>query len=206
MTSSSPKTIKGNNGLTLVGLVGRKGSGKDTAAVLLLEQGFENVKFAGALKGMIRTLLAYQGADEETIERMIEGDLKEVPTDYLGGKTPRFAMQTLGTEWGRDLIGTDFWIGTTMRRAEGKRAVITDVRFPNEAAAIEAAGGTLIGVNAEWIKPVEGEHESEALIDKIIAGLASAAVIVNRKLASAAEGIRDFQSRFLKQLEKLAVA
>lgn len=197
MTDESSKPITGNT-LTLVGLVGRKGSGKDTAAVLLLEQGFENIKFAGALKEMIRTLLAYQGADAETIERMIEGDLKEVPTDYLGGNTPRYAMQTLGTEWGRNLIGSEFWIGTAMRRAKGKRAVFTDVRFPNEAEAIEAEGGVLFGVSAEWIKPIAGEHESEALIDAIIARLSKAQVIINRKLESAAAGIQAFQSRFLQ--------
>ena len=35
-------------------------------------------------------------------EAHIEGALKEVPCELLGGKTPRYAMQTLGTEWGRD--------------------------------------------------------------------------------------------------------
>lgn len=187
----------------MLGLVGRKGSGKDTAAELLLSQGYENVKFAGALKGMIRFLLAYQGADEDTIERMIEGDLKEVPTDYLGGHTPRFAMQTLGTEWGRDLIGKGFWVGTAMRRAKGRKAVFTDVRFPNEGDAIEDEGGVLLGITADWISAVEGEHESEALIDKIIASLAAGRKLINRKLATPAEGIADFQRRFLLLLENL---
>jgi hypothetical protein len=136
MTLHSTRRSRPNFRL-LLGLVGRKGSGKDTAAELLLSQGYQNVKFAGALKEMIRSLLAYQGVDESTIDRMIEGDLKEVPTDYLGGHTPRFAMQTLGTEWGRDLIGKNFWVGTAMRRAEGKPSVVTDVRFPNEVEAVE---------------------------------------------------------------------
>jgi hypothetical protein len=174
----------------LLGLVGRKGSGKDTAAELLLAQGYQNVKFAGALKEMIRTLLAYQGVDESTIERMVEGDLKEVATDYLGGHTPRFAMQTLGTEWGRDLIGKNFWVGTAMRRAEGRPSVVTDVRFPNEVAAVENAGGTNVGVEADWIKPIAGEHESEALIDGIVAGLPADKKLINRKLETAQAGHR----------------
>jgi hypothetical protein len=190
----------------LLGLVGRKGSGKDTAAELLLAQGYQNVKFAGALKEMIRTLLAYQGVDESTIERMVEGDLKEVATDYLGGHTPRFAMQTLGTEWGRDLIGKNFWVGTAMRRAEGRPSVVTDVRFPNEVAAVENAGGTNVGVEADWIKPIAGEHESEALIDGIVAGLPADKKLVNRKLETAQAGIEDFQRRFLHLLGNLGRA
>jgi hypothetical protein len=191
----------------LIGLVGRKGSGKDTAALLLIEQGYENVKFAGALKGMIRTLLAYQGVEDETIERMIEGDLKEVESDYLGGKTPRFVMQTLGTEWGRDLIGKGFWADTAMRRIgsfldQGKQVVVTDVRFWNECSEIKDAGGTVVGVEADWITPLPGEHESEALIDQIIQTLRL--VVRNTKLANVQEGINQFRARFLRTINHAA--
>jgi hypothetical protein len=173
---------------------------------MLLSQGYQNVKFAGALKEMIRTLLAYQGLDAGTIDRMIEGDLKEVPTDYLAGKTPRFAMQTLGTEWGRDLIGKNFWVGTAMRRAGGQPSVITDVRFHNELDAVVEAGGVNVGIVAEWVKPVDGEHESEALIDGIIAGLPEGQQITNRRLATPDVGIADFQRRFLHLLGTLGTA
>ena len=47
---------------------------------------------------MLRKLLACQGADAEMIRRMIDGDLKEAPTPLLEGRTPRHAMQTLGTD------------------------------------------------------------------------------------------------------------
>lgn len=194
----------------LVGLIGRKGSGKDTAAETLLGQGYENVKFAGALKDMLRCVLAYQGVDAETIERMIEGDLKEVPTDYLAGKTPRFAMQTLGTEWGRDLIGKGFWAGATMRRVRnllsaGKRVVITDVRFPNEVGSVEVQGGVPFGITADWIKPTEGEHESEALIDDLIASLPEAQKIINKKGEPnlVRQAIQEFQMRVLHKLSTL---
>ena len=190
---------------TLVGLIGRRGSGKDTAAAVLLDGGYENIKFAGALKAMIRCLLAYQGVDAATIERMIEGDLKEEPTIYLAGRSPRYAMQTLGTEWGRELMGEDFWVGVTMSRAATTKAVITDVRFPNEVEAVANEGGLPIGIEAEWNKPVEGEHESESLIDALIAALPPQQKITNR---SAREGedvsavIAEFQERFLSLITK----
>jgi hypothetical protein len=191
---------------TLIGLTGRKGAGKDTAAAVLVAQGYENVKFAGALKDMIRTLLAYQGVDADTIERMIEGDLKEVPTSFLNGHTPRFAMQTLGTEWGRDQMGASFWVGTTKQkvraiRSAGGKVVITDVRFLNEGVAVQEEGGIVYGVIAEWIVPVEGEHESERQIDALIATLPDNQKIINRS-AKIGESIRgvidDFRMRFAR--------
>lgn len=190
----------------LVGLLGRKGSGKDTAAAVLLSQGYQNVKFAGALKDMIRSLLASQGLDSGTVERMVEGDLKEVATEYLAKHTPRFAMQTLGTEWGRDLIGTEFWVGSAMRRAGTIPTVVTDVRFPNEVAAIHNAGGVVIGITADWIVATEGEHESERLIDDLIAKLPASQRITNRSAATAKyvpHAIQEFQMRFLHLIEGL---
>jgi len=189
----------------LVGLLGRKGSGKDTAALALLSQGYQNVKFAGALKDMLRTLLTYQGLESHIVERMVEGDLKEVPTPFLGEQEPRFAMQTLGTEWGRNLIAPDLWVGTAIRRAGDRDTVITDVRFPNEMAAVVAAGGVCFGITADWIKPVRGEHESEALIDDLIASLPAGQKIINRRAAPGEEpyAIQDFQKRFLEKLSYL---
>lgn len=189
----------------LVGLIGRKGAGKDTAADLLLGQGYQNVKFAGALKDMIRCVLAYQGCDAATIERMIEGDLKEVPTDYLAGRTPRYAMQTLGTEWGRDLIGEHFWVAAAIARAGDRETVITDARFPNEVEAIENVGGVAFGISADWIVPQEGEHESEALIDGLIAKLPASQRIVNKKAPAGQlrQAIQEFQMRFLQMLRAL---
>jgi rhodanese-related sulfurtransferase len=188
---------------TLVGLIGRKGSGKDTAAVTLTAHGHRNVKFAGALKSMIRALLAYQGLDEETVERMVEGDLKEVPTPYLAGRTPRFAMQRLGDEWGRQLMDENFWVEVTKPLLREGNVVVTDVRYPNEVAAVEEAGGVPIGVQAEWIKATPGEHESEALIDGLIASLPANQKLINRSAKpgeDVALVIQEFQARFLHLL------
>lgn len=194
--SSTPK---------LVGLIGRKGAGKDTAAAVLLGKGYQNVKFAGALKGMLRNLLAYQGVAPEVVEEMVEGSLKEEPTVYLDGQTPRFAMQTLGTEWGRELIGDRFWINTTLRLVGDKNTVITDVRFPNEMRAVDQAGGICFGISADWIKPSEGEHESEALIDDLIASLPASQKVLNKRgaVGQEAQAIQAFQSRFLNRLNDL---
>lgn len=189
----------------LIGLIGRKGSGKDTAALTLLSKGYQNVKFAGALKQMARSLLTYQGMDEATVERIIEGDMKEVALDEFGGRSSRYVMQTLGTEWGRNLISDSFWVDIAVNKALSRKTVVTDVRFPNEVAAIQDNGGVVFGISAEWIVPVEGEHESERLIDGLIAELPESCRIINKRGEPGyeAQAIQEFQRRFLFKLDQL---
>jgi hypothetical protein len=142
----------------IIALTGYAGSGKSTAAKILVERhGFTLVKFAGPLKQMLRCL----GLGD----REIEGDLKEEPHIVLGYKTPRYAMQTLGTEWGRDLIGVDLWANVAMESTwavldQGGRVVIDDCRFLNEAAAVRTEGGIIVEVMRPGVGPQSG-HASE---------------------------------------------
>jgi hypothetical protein len=146
----------------LIGLTGLAGSGKSEAARILIEQfGFERVKFADPLKNMIRRMLADMGHIAEDVERMIEGDLKEVEIPELG-VTPRRLMVTLGTEWGRDLIRADLWTRLWAARADQFDLVIADdVRFPNEVEAIRNRGGILWKIERPGLE--RGTHASEAL-------------------------------------------
>lgn len=156
---------------SLIALTGYKGSGKDTAGRGFTAAGYVEVKFAGGFKAMLRAYLAYRGVDPERIERMMEGDLKEVPCVEFGGKTPRYAQQTLGSEWGRHLIHPDLWVDTALDRAKREtRVVITDCRFPNEAEAVRRAGGKIMRIERPG-HPVDLSHESERHIAKIPADI-----------------------------------
>ncbi len=153
---------------TIIGLVGHKGHGKSVASGALKNSlGFVPLKMAGALKEMFSSMLAYMGVSRDEIHRMIEGDLKEVPHPLLGGKTPRYAMQTLGTEWGRDLIDKELWIRAAVMRASLFDCVVfDDIRFHNEARAVREAGGVLIRI----VRPgfsVDLSHPSEQEIASI---------------------------------------
>lgn len=156
----------------IVGLCGRKGSGKDTAAKILIDEyGYKLVKFAGPLKSMINALLEAQGVSLQLRERMVEGDLKEVPTGYLGGRTPRYAMQTLGTEWGRDLVDTNFWTQTFVNQInmdDNSRYVCTDMRFSNEANLVYSLGGIRIRIKRETTQNEFSSHPSELEIDNLV--------------------------------------
>lgn len=154
--------------MILIGLNGLAFSGKSTVALRLIhEHGFYRVKFAGPLKAMLRALLHVRGVSAVDIDRMIEGDLKEVPTSFLEGRTPREAMITLGTEWGRDLIGSNLWINSTRDEIDSvlrhgcDRIVIDDVRFPNEADMIRSLGGRVVNILGGLSKPGTSTHESE---------------------------------------------
>ena len=134
---SQPKTIP----LRLPSLVavgGFKRSGKGSISAYLCEQhGYSSVKFAGAIKGMISILLSQAfGMSKQTIERCIESDLKEVPIPVLAGKSTRYAMQILGTEW-RSTVWNHMWTQIALRRInstvlDGGRVVIDDLRFDHE--------------------------------------------------------------------------
>jgi hypothetical protein len=143
----------------LIGLAGPIGTGKTTAAMHLIEaRGFARIRFADPLKQMLANLLDTMGVPAETAGRMVDGDLKETPTPLLEGGSPRRAMQTLGAEWGRDLIGRDLWINAWRRavsaaiaeagqEARPARIVADDCRYPNEITAIRALGGRVIWID-----------------------------------------------------------
>jgi len=150
----------------LIAIVGRKGSGKSlTAAYLKDAHEFKVIKFADTLKDMLKVAgLNYNH---------LEGELKEKPCELLCGKSPREAMQTLGTEWGREMIGDNFWVNSWSKRAADylrishkNRVVVDDLRFLNEARAVIALGGKIIRINRPSIQNTD-THISENEMDQI---------------------------------------
>ena len=149
-----PPRAANDNYPRLIALTGAAGCGKSTAADYLISQhGYTRVRFAGPLKAMVAAL----GLDE----RHIEGELKQTPMEELSGQTPRYAMQTLGTEWGRNCMGEDFWVNLWRQDAlRYERVVVDDCRFPNEAAMIHREGGKIIKITGRG--GIAGAHVSEA--------------------------------------------
>lgn len=152
----------------LIGITGPKGSGKDTSIQALLNDGFVVVKFADGLKNMLRSYLRDYGVDHGTIERMLEGDLKEVPQEAFCGRTPRYVMQTLGTEWGRMLIGPKIWTNLFRKMAgRHKKVAVTDLRFLNEGGVLQEMKQEGVEVDTVRIVPrskggtVADLHQSE---------------------------------------------
>lgn len=151
--------------LPIVGIHGKASTGKDTVAdQLVREFGAVKESFAAPLYKGLSVMLDVPLAD------LTNRAAKEVPIDWLD-RSPRFLLQTLGTEWGRDLVGWDVWVRALHRRCEQIEAVwedngylprawvISDVRFEDEAAFVREHG-TLIHLIRDDAPPVNG-HVSE---------------------------------------------
>ena len=123
----------------IIGLAGPEGAGKTTVARILEGcHGYSRVPFAAPIKKMIRAL----GVDWRHTNGTPEE--KAAPLAIFGGKSARHAMQTLGTEWGRQCIGPDFWCGAWAAEAARHDLIVADdVRFPNEADRVRAMGGVV---------------------------------------------------------------
>lgn len=195
----------------IIGFAGCAGAGKDTAAdVLVRNFGFVKVALADPMK---RAAREWFGWDEDVLWGSSD---KRAYVDPVFGFTARHALQQLGTEVGRRLH-PDVWVEHTMRVAEtlvvasGWRytptgglerttrearnpgVVISDVRFPNEVAAIQSAGGHVVRLlrnsrTKRWWQLWVRVHASERQLDEVPPQL-FAAVIDNRKMA-----LRDFQN------------
>lgn len=140
----------------IIGLTGRKRSGKSTIAQALVHKGFAEFSFAEPIRTFTKILL---GLDHAGLE-----EAKENGIDWLDGVSPRHIMQTLGTEWGRKTIHPDIWIRYLTRRITAPAnlnadIVISDIRFDNEAIALRELGAKIVRVE----RPGGGEdsHSSE---------------------------------------------
>jgi len=161
-----------NQPLKLIGLTGPAGCGKDTVAQILCDtQEFRRIALAEPIR---RGIVAMFGIPMEYLTDRI---LKEQPLDELCGKSPRQAMQTLGTEWGRKEIDLGIWlkvaereIDYTTRMAEAGNAyingiVVSDIRFAGEANWLRHQGGEIWHVyRPENPFAIESNHESENML------------------------------------------
>lgn len=145
----------------LIGIAGRARSGKDTVANFIIAAiGGYRYSFADPIRAMLVPLGVdmsdpyWQARKEDVIPAL--------------GVSPRRMMQTLGTEWGRNLINPDLWIIMAHQRLlqNGPGMVIPDVRFENEAAWIRKHGGRIIHVIRPEAKAVEA-HASEDGIEML---------------------------------------
>lgn len=153
-------------GPLIIGLSGYAQAGKDTAGrTLVAHAGFERVAFADALKDVLYALdplVTYGGMWPLSTVIDLYG------WEYAKSSVPgvRELLQRLGTEAGRHILGDDIWVRTALTKVSefGGRYVFTDVRFPNEYAAIKAAGGEVWRIIRDGTEPVNA-HVSETALD-----------------------------------------
>lgn len=146
----------------IIGLQGYAGSGKSTVAqYLATKHGFARRHIKQPIADMARVLIkaAHPDVWDNVLDQMIDGNMKRLPVDALGGRTPTEIQQFLGTEFGRNFIHPDTWLDIwSAWAAQHPKVVQESVRFANEAERCD--------VTWEVRRPGYGAlngHESEAL-------------------------------------------
>jgi hypothetical protein len=144
----------------IIAFTGLAQSGKTTAANAFISIGYDRMSFAEPLKAMVRCLTSCVD--------------KDARPHALCGKTLREVYQTLGTDWGRNMVGDNIWIQAGRSRIETllgdvesdiiRGIVIDDIRFDNEAELIRSMGGIVIEITRPSTPQME--HASEAGISR----------------------------------------
>jgi hypothetical protein len=157
----------------VIAFAGAAGSGKDTAADFLVRHyGYTRYAFAGPLKAALNAMFGW------TMDMWNDREWKErVLSDV--GKSPRQMAQTLGTEWGRELVNRDLWLMLAARSINEARInglagiVFTDCRFANEAEFVLANDGIVL----QLVRPGVGAVSSHVSEQTLPAHLVTATVV-----------------------------
>jgi hypothetical protein len=155
----------------VIALVGRSGAGKDLAAEHLVHHyGFVQAAFADSLKYMLEAHFVERGVDYAHI---YEPGQKDLIIDELG-VSARELMQRLGDAF--RAADPNYWVKALAdivglrdgphRAPVHDRIVISDCRYPNEAAWLATQQATLVRLVRDTAAPVR-EHASEQAVDHL---------------------------------------
>ena len=175
----------------LIGISGKMGSGKDTLASRLIYflngecdsrpiGGVTHLKFAMLLKRAVSVITGTSMQDNLHHKDMV--------VERFGNKTLGQLQQEIGTYF-RTAYHENVWVDPVIQKArddcgDGAVVLISDVRFPNEADAIRAAGGVVIRLHcpldAAQSETRDAAHISETALDDYAH---FAAIVENRKVS-----------------------
>lgn len=146
----------------LIGITGRMGRGKSTLAeqVAAFIDGAQVVALSDALKGHVHAVVEQEAGITLTHELIAEHKGTVFGPIYQG--------------WGelfRTFAWSRYWVAR-LDAALPRRAVVADIRYPNEAEWIQERGGLLVAVQGPCRR--EGDqratdHPSERFVDEIAA-------------------------------------
>ncbi|MFE7624231.1 hypothetical protein [Streptomyces sp. NPDC057509] len=159
-----------------IGITGRARVGKDTAGRWLVEnRGYRRVALADPLKEAalrLDPIIQVETALDEYSEKYnYNVGLRWVVDDHgwEGAKDKFPEVRRILQELGASIraIDEDFWLRAAMAKVQaaneaGVPCVITDVRYPNEAASLKRAGFHLLHIDRPGVPQLD--HESEGAL------------------------------------------
>ncbi len=160
----------------IVGLIGKKRSGKDTfGGELVNAAGFTRVAFADPLRQAALDLDPIVGRPALPGELAPQRDIRlsdvvdtigwEAAKDYV--PEVRRTLERFGTDSIRKL-DPDFWVRMAAEKIQsvGGPVVVTDVRFPNEADKIRELGGVVVRIIRTGQQDGPNAHQCETSLDE----------------------------------------
>ena len=162
--------------MVLIGIMGKKGSGKDTVSDYLVENyQFHKLAFADPIKQVAQIMFDFT-------EQQLNGELKET-IDKRWGISPREVFQKLGTEFGQfdlpkyfpilgEKVNRNFWVERLKieygKLPDNSNVIVSDVRFNHEIEAIKKMGGKIIYIERnERIWEKQDGHLSEKEMESL---------------------------------------
>ena len=137
----------------IIGISGKKRSGKDTIYRLIKE-----------LKGIHPLRAAFGDQIKEEVAGITGVDVEHIEENK---EHFRPMLQWWGSDFRRHYNGESYWLDKMLAKMQtiaGKEVlVVTDVRYPNEAELVKKAGGIMIRVDRRT--GLEDAHSSENLLD-----------------------------------------
>lgn len=147
----------------IIGLTGYAQSGKDTVANILVEKyGYQRIAFADPIRALLYETnpMLKDGYRVQGLVDVYGWD--KVKVDY---PEARRLLQDLGLG-ARKHFGEMFWVQQALKDVDASgNYVITDVRFPNEAAAIRLNEGAQIWRVKRLGVTAVNAHVSESAMD-----------------------------------------
>jgi hypothetical protein len=154
----------------IIGIAGRKRSGKNTFAEMLqVKHQYQQIAFSDALWNVL--LAADPWIDPKGWR--LSQIMHDTTRDEAKMMFPeiRRLLQRLGSEGVRDNIGVDTWLNVVTDKIIANPTtsfLVTDVRFENEAQRIRELGGKIIKIERPGVEESYGSnHASEQFVAAI---------------------------------------
>lgn len=150
-----------------IGIIGRARVGKDTAGKWLVDnRGYRRVAFADALKEAAWEIDPWICLNDWPQFARRLSDKVAGPSSWERAKDEYPEVRRFLQELGASVraIDPDFWLRAAMKKVveandAGVPVVITDVRYPNEAASLKRAGFHLVYIDRPGVPQMD--HASE---------------------------------------------
>lgn len=149
--------------MKIIGLSGYAGSGKDTIAGILVEDGYTKISFANGVREYALILNPYfvEGFTYQEI-------ISQIGYENAKRKYPsiREFLVKIG-DGGRQIFGDNIWLRTAFKNCNSNLVVVSDVRYRNEAEYIKSLGGEIWMICRSGVGPANAVEEKS--IGQIVA-------------------------------------